>query len=210
MIRILIADDHPLVREGLKKILKEESDMDVRCEASNSQEVLQHLEQHSLDAVVMDISMPGKSGLDILKDIRQRFPKLPILFLSMHPADRFAVRALRLGAAGYLTKESAPRELVRAIRKVVQGGKYITKKVAEELALDVEAPREKPPHETLSDREFEILRLIASGKSVKDISEELSLSRHTVNTYRARVLEKMNMKSNVDLTQYAIRNGLVD
>lgn len=184
--------------------------MDVQCEAKNSQEVLQLLDQHSLDAVVMDISMPGKSGLEILKDIKQRFPKLPILFLSMHPADRFAVRALRLGAAGYLTKESAPRELVKAIRKVVQGGKYITQKVAEELALEVETPREKPLHDTLSDREFEIMCLIASGKTVKDISKELSLSRHTVNTYRTRVLEKMNMKTNVDLTQYAIRNHLVD
>src|SRR6266849_5609089 len=167
MIKILIADDHPLVREGLKKILKDESDMEVQFEARNSQEVLEFIEGHDLDAVVMDISMPGKSGLDALKEIRQRFPKLPILFLSMHPEDRFAVRAIRLGAAGYLTKESAPRELVKAIRKVVRGGKYITQTVAEKLALEVEAAPEKPIHETLSDREFQILCLIASGKSVK-------------------------------------------
>ncbi len=210
MIKILIADDHPLVREGLKKILKDESDMEVQFEARNSQEVLEFIEGHDLDAVVMDISMPGKSGLDALKEIRQRFPKLPILFLSMHPEDRFAVRAIRLGAAGYLTKESAPRELVKAIRKVVRGGKYITQTVAEKLALEVEAATEKPIHETLSDREFQILCLIASGKSVKVIAGELSLSTHTVNTYRARILEKMSMKTNVDLTQYAIRNRLVD
>ena len=210
MIKILIADDHPLVREGLKKILKEESDMEVQCEARNTQEILQLLQQHSLDAVVMDISMPGKSGLDILGEIKHRFPRLPVLFLSMHPEDRFAVRAIRLGAAGYLTKESAPRELVRAIRKVVQGGKYITQAVAEKLALEVQSPGEKPLHESLSDREFQIMCLIASGRSVKEIASELSLSGHTVNTYRTRVLEKMSMKSNVDLTQYAIRNRLVD
>lgn len=184
--------------------------MEVQCEARNTQEVLQLLQQHLLDAVVMDISMPGKSGLDILGEIKQRFPKLPVLFLSMHPEDRFAVRAIRLGAAGYLTKESAPRELVKAIRKVVQGGKYITQAVAEKLALEVQAPREKPLHESLSDREFQIMCLIASGRSVKEIASELSLSPHTVNTYRTRVLEKMSMKTNVDLTQYAIRNRLVD
>ena len=209
-IKILIADDHPLIREGLQKILKEESDMEVRYEARNTQELLELVQHHNLDVVVMDISMPGRSGLDALRELKQHAPKLPVLVLSMHPEERFAVRAIKLGAAGYLTKETAPQELVKAIRKVVLGGKYITPQVAEKLAIEVGAPAEKAPHEILSEREYQLLRLIASGKSIKKIAKELCLSVNTVYSYRINLLEKMNMKSDIELTQYALRNGLVD
>jgi DNA-binding NarL/FixJ family response regulator len=207
MIKILIADDHPLVREGLKKVLIRQPDMKVVCEAGNSQELLLQVQQHDLDVIVMDLAMPGRSGLEVLREVKERFPGIPVLILSMYPEDRFAVRTIRAGAAGYLTKESAPQELVKAIRHVVQGRKYITPTVAERLASD--DPAQKPPHETLSDREMQILCLIASGKTVKEIADELSLSISSIRTYRARILEKMNMRSDNDLTQYALRNQLI-
>lgn len=212
MIKILIADDHPLVREGLKKILAEETDIRVVCEAGDSQEIFLKLQKHDLDVVVMDLSMPGKGGLEILKEIKRHFPRLPVLILSMHPEERFALRTIRAGAAGYITKESVPQVLVQAIRQVVQGRKYITPAVAEQLALDINTSTSaaEAPHETLSDREFHILRLIASGKSVREIAEQLFLSESSVRTYRSRILEKMNLQTDIDITQYAIRNQLIE
>lgn len=210
VIRVLIADDHPLVREGLKKILKEESDMEIVAEAENSEELLQMMENRRVDVVVTDLSMPGKNALELLKDVSKVTPRVPVLILTMHPEERFAVRAIRLGAAGYLTKESAPIELVKAIRRVVTGSKYITPSVADKMAREYEPLGTKAPHELLSHREFEILCMIASGRSVKEIASDLNISVNTVHTYRSRVLEKMNARSSNELTQYAIRNNLIE
>jgi two-component system, NarL family, invasion response regulator UvrY len=210
MVRILIADDHVLIREGLKKILKTAPEMVVVAEAGDAREVIQAIKNNELDVVVLDISLPGKSGLELLKDIKIDHPKLPILILSMHPEDRFAVRALKAGAAGYVTKESAADDLIKAIRKVIQGRKHVSASLAEKLAFNLEADTEKPPHEELSDREYQVLCLIASGKTVRQISEELYLSMSTVNTYRARILQKMNMKTDAELIRYAIQNQLID
>lgn len=210
MIKILIADDHVLIREGLRKILKEAPDMSVVSEAQNAREVFERLNENPPDVVVLDISLPGKSGLEVLKDLKQERPDLPVLILSMHPEDRFAVRALKAGAAGYVTKESAAQDLIKAIRKVVQGRKYVSASLAEKLAFDLEASTGKPLHEQLSDREYQVLCMIAAGKAVKEISAELFLSVSTVNTYRARILEKMNMKTDAELIRYAIENQLID
>jgi DNA-binding NarL/FixJ family response regulator len=210
MINILIADDHELIREGLKKILKKEADMEVLGEARNAQEVFDQVKNRKLNIVLLDISMPGLSGLDVLTELRQNYPKLPVLILSMHPEDRFAVRALRAGAAGYVTKDSAVGELVKAIRKVVTGSKYVSVRLAEKLADELEKGNEKPPHEMLSDREFQVMRMVAAGKKISEIAEELSLSISTVNTYRTRILEKMQMATNVELTRYAIENHLIE
>ena len=210
MIDILIADDHELIREGLKKILKKEPDMQVVGEARNAQEAFELVRNRKLNIVLLDISMPGMSGLDALSELRQSHPKLPVLILSMHPEDRFAVRALKAGAAGYITKDSAVGELVKAIRKVVAGGRYVSVQLAERLVDELENGGNKPAHETLSDREFQVMRMVASGKKVSEIADELSLSVSTVNTYRARVLEKMKMETNVELTRYAIENHLIE
>jgi len=209
MIRILIADDHAIVRRGLKQILAEESGMTVAGEAQNAQEVLDLVRKQAWDVVVLDIAMPGRGGLDVLKEIKPEYPQLPVLILSMHPEDQYAIRALKAGAAGYLTKESAPEELVKAIRKVLAGGKYVSASLAEKLALALEADDQKPPHETLSDREYQVMCLIASGKTVGEIADELSLSVKTISTYRARILEKMSLKSNAALTHYAVQQRLV-
>lgn len=209
MVRILIADDHPIVRRGLKQILAEEPDLTVGGEAQTSQEVLDQVRRGGWDVLILDISMPGRGGLDVLKEIKHQYPKLPVLVLSMHPEDQYAIRALRAGASGYLTKESAPDELVAAIRKIVRGGKYISPTLAERLAAEIEAPGGKLPHERLSDREYQVLLMIASGKTVSQIAQELSLSVKTISTYRARLLEKMGMKTNAELTHYAIENKLV-
>ncbi len=210
MINILIADDHTIVRKGLKQILAETPDMVVADEASNGFEVMEKIRKNHFDVLLLDISMPGKSGLDILKELKAESPKLPVLVLSMYPEEQYAIRVLRAGAAGYLTKESAPDELVVAMRKVAQGKKYVSPSLAEKLALDLEMDTTKPLHETLSDREYQVLCMIASGKTVGEIAEGLSLSAKTVSTYRARILEKMNMKNNSELTHYAIQNKLVD
>ena len=209
MINILIADDHELIREGLKKILKKEADMQVLGEASNAPQVFELVKNPKLSIVLLDISMPGPSGLDVLTELKRDYPKLPVLILSMHPEDRFAVRALKAGAAGYVTKDGAVAELVNAIRKVVAGGKYVSPHLAEKLADDLEKS-EKPLHEKLSDREFQVMCLIASGKKTSEIAEELALSISTVNTYRTRILEKMSMETNVELTRYAIENHLIE
>jgi len=210
MIRILIADDHALVREGLNKILKSEPDMLVVGEAQNAPQVFELLKMHAVHIVLLDISMPGMSGLDALKELQREHPQLPVLILSMHPEDRFAVRALKAGAAGYITKESAVGELVKAIRKIAAGGKYVSPALAEKLADQLGMPATQLPHENLSDREFQVLRMIATGKKVSEIAHELALSISTVNTYRARVLEKMGLASNVELTRYAMEHHLVD
>ena len=210
MIKILIADDHAIVREGLKQIIRETSDMVVADEASTAQEVLEKVWKNDYDVVLLDISMPGRSGLDILKQLRSQRPELPILVLTIHPEEQYAVRVLRAGASGYLTKESAPDELIKAIRKVSMGRKYVSSTLAEKLASEVDIVSEKPLHQTLSDREYEVMCMIASGKTVKEIAEELCLSIKTISTYRSRILEKMKMKSNAELIHYAIQNRLVD
>jgi DNA-binding NarL/FixJ family response regulator len=208
MIKILIADDHAIVRKGLKQILEEMPGKVLSDEARNGQEVLQKIWDDNYDMVLLDISMPGNSGLDILKQLKSEWPDLKILILSMHPEEQYAIRALKAGASGYLTKESTPHELVKAIRKISTGKKYVSASLAERIASHLEVMSEKPLHEILSDREFEVMRKIASGKTVKEIAEELSLSVKTISTYRARILEKMKMKNNAQLTYYAIHNKL--
>jgi len=210
MIKIIIVDDHPIVRQGLKQILSEEPDMEVFGEAQDPQEVLDLIHKQDWDIVVLDISMPGRGGLDVLKEIKQIRPKLPVLILSVHPEDQYAMRALKAGASGYLTKESAPDALVRAIRKILRGGKYVSSALAEKLAYHLEAEVERPLHETLSDREYQVMLMIASGKTTNAIAKEMALSVKTVSTYRARILEKMKMKTTADLTYYVIKNNLLD
>ena len=210
MIKILIADDHAIVREGLKQILSESPDLVVVAEASSGQEVLEKISKNDLDLVVLDIAMPGRGGLDILKEIKTQKPRLPVLMLSMYPEEQYAIRVLKSGASGYLTKESAPSELVMAIRQISQGKKYISPSLAEKLAIDLELSPDKLPHEILSDREYQVMCMIASGKTLKEIADGLSLSIKTISTYRSRILEKMNMKTNAELTHYAIKNNLVD
>jgi two-component system invasion response regulator UvrY len=209
-INILIADDHPIVREGFKQVLSETTDMIVAGEASNGQEVLNLIRKNKYDVVLLDISMPGRSGLEILKELRSEHPKLPILIVSIYPEEQYAVRAFRAGASGYLTKASAPHELIEAIRKVSKGGRYVSSSLAEELTyyLDVDATR--APHETLSDREYQVMLLIASGKTVSGIAEELCLSVKTISTYRTHILKKMNVKNNAEITLYAVQNKLVE
>jgi len=210
MIKILIADDHPVVRKGLKDIIQATSDMTVSGEASKGQEVLENVKRIDFDVVVLDIAMPGRSGLDILKELKSGKPELPVLILSIHPEEQYAVRVLKAGASGYLTKDSAPDELITAIREVSRGKKYISASLAEKLAYDLEIGAEKPLHETLSDREYEVMCRIASGKTVKEIAEQLYLSVKTISTYRARILEKMKMRSSAELTHYAIKHELVE
>jgi two-component system, NarL family, invasion response regulator UvrY len=208
MIKILIADDHAIVREGLKQIVAEESDMKVTGEAGNADDVFEILKTNNFDIAILDINMPGKSGLDLLKDLKIHYPKLPVLILSMYGEEQYGIRALKAGALGYLRKVSAPNELVIAIRKIVSGGKYISQPLAEKLADAIDDSYKKLPHEILSDREFEVMCKIASGESAEKISDDLSISIHTFYTYRNRIFEKMNMKSNVELTQYVINNKL--
>ena len=210
MIKILIADDHTMFREGLKHILAECPDLVVTDEANNGQEVLDKIWKNDYDMVLLDITMPGMTGLEALKQLKNDKPKLPVLILSMHPEEQYAVRVLRAGASGYLTKESAPDELITAIRKISQGRKYITPSLAERLASEFEADSEKPLHDILSDREYEVLRMIAAGKTVKDIAKELSLSIKTISTYRTRIMEKMNMKTNAEVMHYVIKHQLLD
>jgi DNA-binding NarL/FixJ family response regulator len=210
MISVLIADDHTVVRQGLKQILADDTQMSVVAEATNGNEVLQTLERTNVDVLILDITMPGRNGLDVLKEVRRKYPTLPVLVLSMHPEDQFAIRILRAGAAGYITKESAPEELVEALRKVCAGGKYVSPQLAEKLAVFIEGDNTRAPHERLSDREFEILRMLALGKTVTEVADELLLSVKTVSTYRARVLEKMKMSTNAELTRYALQSGLIN
>jgi len=209
MIRILVADDHTVVREGIKQILAGQDDMVVEDEAGSGQEVLSKTALKSFDLVLLDISMPGRSGLEILEELRAARPKLPVLILSMHPEEQYAVRTLRAGAAGYLTKASAPQELIAAIQKVSRGGKYVTVSLAEKLAFELDAGAEKPLHERLSNREYQVMLMLASGHSVREVAEELCLSSKTISTYRTRILEKMEMKKNAELILYAVKNNLI-
>lgn len=210
MIKILIADDHAIVREGLKQIVAEEPDMQVTSEASNSNELFERLGDEHFDIVILDISMPGRSGLEALKDLKKNHPGLPVLILSMFSEDQYGLRAIKAGASGYLKKVSAPTELVKAIRKIVDGGRYINQSLVEKLAAEFGNDRKEFLHENLSDREYQIMCFIASGKSAENIANELSISIHTVYTYRNRILDKMHLKSNVELTQYAIQNKLIE
>jgi len=208
-IRILIADDHPIVREGYKKILSDTPDMVVADEAENGQEVLNFIRKKPYDLILLDISMPGRSGLEILKELKNEKPRLPVLILSIYPEEQYAVRAFRAGASGYLTKASAPNELISAIRKISRGGRYISSSLAEQLTYYLDEDAEKPLHEILSDREYQVMLMIASGKTVSEIASELCLSVKTISTYRSHILEKMKMKNNAEITLYAVRNKLV-
>lgn len=210
MIRVFVADDHAVVRAGLRQIITDIPGMVLADEASSGQEALNKILNNDYDVVLLDITMPDRSGLDILKESKSQKPELPVLILSIHPEEQYAMRVLKAGASGYLTKESAPDELIAAIRKVVIGGKYVSSSLAEKLALYLEAAVEKPLHQTLSDREYQVMCMIASGKKVKEIAEELLVGIKTVNTYRYRTLQKMMMKSNAELTRYAIENQLLD
>ncbi|MBP8979857.1 MAG: response regulator transcription factor [Syntrophobacterales bacterium] len=208
-IRILIADDHPIVRAGFKLVISDTQDMTVADEAGNGQEVLNLIRKHDYDIVLLDISMPGRNGLEVLKDLKAEKPKLPVMILSIYPEEQYAVRALRAGASGYMTKASAPNELIAAIRKISQGGKYISASLAEKLTDYLDEDASKPLHEKLSDREYQVMLLIASGKTVSDIADELCLSVKTISTYRSHILEKMKLKNNAEITLYAVQNKLV-
>jgi DNA-binding NarL/FixJ family response regulator len=209
-IKILIADDHAIVREGLKQIVGEEKDILVAGEAENSSKLMELLEKEKWSLVVLDINMPGKSGLEALKDIKNLYPDLPVLILSMFSEDQYGLRAIKAGASGYLKKVSAPNELVAAIRKIISGGKYINQSLAEKLAEKFESAKKELLHEKLSDREYQIMCNIALGKTAEEIAQELSLSINTIYSYRNRILEKMSMRSNVELTQYVLQNKLVE
>jgi len=209
-MKILIADDHTVFREGLKRIFAEAADIAEIGEASNAQQLLERVAEKRWDVVLLDISMPGKSGLEVLKEIKQMNPRLAVLVLSMHSERQFAVRVIRAGAAGYLTKGAAAKEVLHAIRKVYRDGKYISESVAEHLVMAVGQNTDRPLHESLSDREFEVLRMIGAGRTVSEIAEELSLSVKTVSTYRTHILEKMNLKNNAELMLYVITNRLLE
>jgi len=210
-MRVLIVDDHAMFRRGLREILVDEFDDLEFSEATNAEEALDMLRVGEWDVVILDVSMPGRSGLDALKEIKKDRPTLPVLMLSFHPEEHFATRALKAGASGYMTKTSAPEELVSAINKILNGGKYVSPELAEQLAEDLERDAVGVlPHKRLSDREYEVLLDIARGETVSEIGDKLSLSVKTISTYRARILEKMNLRSNADLVRYAIRHGLVE
>ncbi len=209
MIRVLIVDDHPVVRRGLQQILAQEPDVAEAVEAEDAAKMMELVEKERWDIVVLDITLPGRSGLEALKDLKAVRPALPVLVLSMHPEEQYALRVLKAGAAGYMNKDSASEELVNAVRKVVGGGRYVSPFMAERLAFLVGSDYERPAHENLSDREFQVMCMIASGKRLKEVAEELGISVKTVSTYRARVLEKMGMENNAELTIYAVKNRLV-
>jgi DNA-binding NarL/FixJ family response regulator len=210
MIRVLIADDHAVVRQGLKQILQDTHEMVVAGEATNGREALEKARAETWDVVVLDISLPDRSGLEVLKQLKAEWPGLPVLVLSMYTEDQYAMRVLKAGASGYLTKDSAADEVVEAVHRAARGGRYVSPLLAEKLAFEIGDDSSKLPHEMLSDREFQVLRMIAAGKAVKEIAAELSLSAKTITTYRARLLQKMHFATNAELIRYAIQNGLVD
>ena len=210
MVRVLIVDDHPIVRGGLKELLVRQLETVACGEASNADETLAQVHRQPWDVLILDITMPGRSGFDILSDVRQVQPRLPILVLSVHPEEQYAKRAIKAGASGYLKKDSAPEELIEAVRKLLAGRRYISASLAERFAEDLHEGPDRPAHDALSAREFEILVMIGSGKTVTQTAEELHLSAATVSTYRTRVLEKMNMATTAELMRYAFRNHLVD
>jgi len=210
MIKVFIADDHAIVRQGLKQILSETSDMQLIGEAADGQDALQQARNAKWDVLVLDITMPGRSGFDVLRILGKENPNLPVLVLSMHAESQFAVRCFRAGAAGYLAKESAPMELVKAIRQVVNGGKYVSQDMAEVLATRLDTASEQPLHETLSEREFQVLRMIGSGMTATGIADTLSLSVKTIATYRSRILIKLELNNTTEIIQYALKNQLVE
>jgi len=209
VIKILIADDHAVVRKGVRHILSEFPDKVVAHEAADSFEVMEMVRKDDYDLVLLDIAMPGKDGLETLREIKSEKPKLPVLILSMFPEEQFALRALKSGASGYLTKESIPEELLKAIQKIIKGGKYVSESFSDELLLSMDRDIERLPHEALSDREYQVMLMIAAGKTRKEIAEKLFLSVKTVSTYRTRILEKMELKSNTDLTNYVNKQNLI-
>lgn len=210
MIRVLVADDHPIVREGVKQILSETDDISVAREASTGQEAIDILQKEDFDIVLLDISMPGRDGLETLRDLKSIRPRTPVLILSIYPEEHYAIRVLRAGASGYLAKASAPDDLISAIRRVASGGKYISPVVAERLTYELDRDSRKPPHEMLSDREYQVMKLLVCGKSVKEIAADLCLSIKTVSTYRCRIFEKLGITNNAALVLYAVRNKLID
>jgi two-component system, NarL family, invasion response regulator UvrY len=210
MLRILVADDHSVVRRGLRQILETQPDIKVTAEAGTGSEAVAQAREQAFDVVVLDITMSGRSGLEVLRELKLANPAQRVLMLSMHPEDRYAIRVLRAGASGYLTKETAPEELVNAVRKVAGGGKYVSPGMAERLAEEIGASSDKPPHELLSDREFEIMRLLATGKTVSEIAAQLCIAVNTVSTYRVRVLRKLDLSNNAELMRYALHHHLVD
>ena len=208
-IRVLIADDHPIVRRGLREMLEEAPDIAVEGEAANAAEVLDHVRRRKWDALVLDLHLPDRSGLEVLHDLKAARSDLPVLFLTVSSEEQFAIRALRAGASGYLTKETAPEELVAAVRKVVSGGRYVSAAVAERIALHLDDGAKGQPHESLSDREYEVFHMLASGRTPTQVAGALHLSVKTISTYRTRILEKMGLSTNAELTVYAVRNGIV-
>jgi DNA-binding NarL/FixJ family response regulator len=209
-MRVLIADDHPVVRHGLKQILSADSDMTVVGEARNGTEAMELARKLEWDVAVLDYSMPGRSGLELLADMKREFPQRPVLVLSMHPEEVHARRVLKAGGAGYMNKESAGHELAAAIRKVVNGGRYVSAALAERLAVELTPDAQKPPHETLSDREYRVMWLLASGKPINRIAKEMFLSPSTISTYRVRILRKLGLGSNAELVQYAVKHQLIE
>jgi DNA-binding NarL/FixJ family response regulator len=210
MIRILVADDHSIVRQGLRQVLAAEGDFAVTGEAANYGEVMQHLRREAVDVVVLDVAMPGRNGIETLKQVKAEFPRVPVLILSMYPEDQYAFRALKAGAAGYLTKQAAADQIVAAIRTICRGRRYITPELAEELAKTLDHDPDKPAHELLSDREFQTLKLIAAGRTLQQIGDALALSPKTVSVYRARVLAKLKLATNAELTRYALERNLLE
>jgi two-component system, NarL family, invasion response regulator UvrY len=209
-MQILIADDHAVVRRGLKEILTDAVPAADFCEASNGDEVLSQLGKSPVAMLVLDINMPGRSGVDVLRDVKQTYPRLPVIILSCHPEEQYAVRCLRAGAAAYINKDSAPEELAIAIKKILSGGRYVSATLAEKLVANLDGPIDQPLHESLSDREHEVMRMIAAGVSLTDIGDRLHVSVKTISSYRARIMEKMQMKTNADLTRYAMTHGLIE
>ena len=210
MIKVIVCDDHPIFREGLKKIVSQFRDITIADEVSDGTSLMEKAKTNRYDLIILDISLPGASGLDVLKDLRRAGHKMPVLILSMHPEEQYAVRALRAGASGYVAKASVPEELITAIRKVAAGRKYVSPSLGEQLACDLDGSADKPPHEKLSDREFQIMRMIASGRRVKEIAADLCLSPATVGTYRARILSKLSLQGNAELIRYAMENKLLE
>jgi Response regulator containing a CheY-like receiver domain and an HTH DNA-binding domain len=209
-MKIYIADDHQLIREGLKKIFKYEADLDVIGDTGNPHDVIPFIYDNNIDILILDLNFPGKSGMDILKEVKLLKPSLHVLVLSMNPEDRYATRALKAGASGYVSKDCVTEEIIKAVRKAASGGKYVSHSLAEKLAFDLDITSGKKGHELLSDREFEILRLIAQGKSQGEISEILSIHTSTVNTYRGRIIKKLGIKTNADIIYYAMQNKLIE
>lgn len=210
MLQILVADDHPVVRQGIMRIIEDTPDMRVTGEAENGYEVLRKIKEKDYDLILLDISMPGSDGLEVIRELKKLRPNIPVLILTIHPEKYYGLRMLQAGASGYLTKQNAPFELIEAIRKVSQGGMYISNSLAELLVTAKKGSGGKPSHETLSDREYQVMYLIATGKKVKSIAEELSISVKTIHVHRRHILEKMNMTSNAEIIHYAIQNGILE